>query len=73
MEISDTIEEEKNRVEAFSGSVDKVLSNMDEIQECTNVNEAVSKDLKKEIAKFSVIYLILAFCLTLWYYQNYQR
>ena len=55
VEISDTIEEEKNRVEAFSGSVDKVLSNMDEIQECTNVNEAVSKDLKKEIAKFSVI------------------
>ena len=55
MEISDTIEEEKNRVDAFSGSVDKVLSNMDEIQECTNVNEAVSKDLKKEIAKFSVI------------------
>ena len=49
VEISDTIEEEKNRVEAFSGSVDKVLSNMDEIQECTNVNEAVSKDLKKEI------------------------
>ena len=55
VEISDTIEEEKNRVEAFSGSVDKVLSNMDEIQECTNVNEAVSKYLKKEIAKFSVI------------------
>ena len=55
VEISDTIEEEKNRVDAFSGSVDKVLSNMDEIQECTNVNEAVSKDLKKEIAKFSVI------------------
>ena len=55
VEISDTIEEEKNRVEAFSGSVDKVLSNMDEIQECTNVNEAVSKDLKKEIAKFSVM------------------
>ena len=55
VEISDTIEEEKNRVDAFSGSVDKVLSNMDEIQECTNVNEAVSKDLKKEIAKFIVI------------------
>lgn len=55
VEISNTIDEEKNRVEAFSGSVEKVLSNMDEIQECTNVNEAVSKDLKKEIAKFSVI------------------
>ena len=36
-------------------SPDALVDNMDEIQECTNVNEAVSKDLKKEIAKFSVI------------------
>ena len=55
LQISDTIDEEKGRVSAFSDAVDKLLSNMTEIQDCTNVNEGVSNDLKQEIAKFSVI------------------
>ena len=55
LQISDTIDEEKSRVAAFSDAVDKLLSNMTEIQDCTNVNEGVSNDLKQEIAKFSVI------------------
>ena len=54
-QISDTIEEEKGRVTTFSTAVAKFLSDMAEIQECTNVNEGVSNDLKEEIAKFSVI------------------
>ena len=55
LQISDTIDEEKGRVSAFSDAVDKLLSNMTDIQDCTNVNEGVSNDLKQEIAKFSVI------------------
>lgn len=54
-QISDTIEEEKGRVTTFSTAVAKFLSDMAEIQECANVNEGVSNDLKEEIAKFSVI------------------
>lgn len=53
--ISQTIDEENERVTAFSDAVDKILSDMNKIQDCTNVNEGVSNDLKQEIAKFSVI------------------
>jgi methyl-accepting chemotaxis protein len=53
--ISGTIEEENERVSAFSSAVDKILSDINQIQDCTNVNEGVSNDLKQEIAKFSVI------------------
>lgn len=54
-QISGTIEDEKERVTSFSTAVSNLLSNMSEIQECTNINENVSNDLKQEIAKFSVI------------------
>lgn len=54
-QISDTVEEEKGRISEFSNAVANLLSNMSAIQECTNVNEGVSNDLKQEIAKFSVI------------------
>lgn len=54
-QISNAVEEEKNRVATLSCAVEGLSANMAEIQDCTSINDNVSGDLKQEIAKFRVI------------------
>lgn len=54
-QISGSIEKENRRIGVLSDIVDGLSSNMNEIENCTNINDSVSIDLKQELAKFSVI------------------
>lgn len=54
-QISQAIEEENERVSTLTDIMQEMTVNMKEIRECTAVNDKVSSELKKEIAKFKVI------------------
>lgn len=53
--ISDSIGEEKDRVETFTETITGVASNITEIQDYTSANDEVSNKLKAEIMKFKTI------------------
>lgn len=54
-QISQSVTGENTRVAALSGIMQELSLNMQDIQNCTAVNDEVSTDLKKEIAKFKTI------------------
>ena len=54
-QMSRAIEDENERVSVLTGIMQEMTGNMQEIQECTSVNDKVSNELKKEIAKFKAI------------------
>ena len=54
-QMSRAIEDENERVSTLTGIMQEMTDNMQEIQECTSVNDKVSNELKKEIAKFKAI------------------
>ncbi len=54
-QISNAIEEENDRVSNLTGIMEELTSNMGQIQDCTSLNDNVSNELKKEIAKFRSI------------------
>lgn len=54
-DVAGRIGEERGRVEAFTGTIDGVASNMTEIRDFTAANDEVSSKLKKEISKFKTI------------------
>lgn len=53
--ISNSMGEERSRVESLTQTLNGVASNMTEIQEYTAANDEVSNELKKEIQKFKEI------------------
>lgn len=53
--ISQAVEDENTKVSNLSDVMQKLSANMDEIQDYTTINDSVSNDLKKEIAKFKAI------------------
>lgn len=53
--ISQAVEDENTKVSNLSGIMQNLSANMEEIQDYTTVNDEVSNDLKKEIAKFKSI------------------
>lgn len=53
--ISESMGEERGRVEALTETINEVASNMAVIQEYTSANDEVSNELKKEILKFKEI------------------
>ncbi len=53
--ISGAIEEENDRVSNLTDIMHALMDNMGQIQNCTSVNDNVSNELKKEIAKFKAI------------------
>lgn len=53
--ISNSMGEERSRVESLTQTLSGVASNMTEIQEYTAANDEVSNELKKEIQKFKEI------------------
>lgn len=53
--ISNSMGEERSRVESLTETINGVASNMTEIQEYTAANDEVSNELKKEILKFKEI------------------
>lgn len=53
--ISQAIEAENSTISNLSDVMHEMTFNMEEIQRCTAVNDGVSHDLKKEIAKFKAI------------------
>ena len=53
--ISQAVENENTKVSNLSGIMQSLSANMEEIQDYTTVNDEVSNDLKKEIAKFKAI------------------
>ncbi|MCM1325712.1 MAG: methyl-accepting chemotaxis protein [Bacteroidales bacterium] len=53
--ISKAVGEENERMSKLSEIMQDLTSNMKEVQDYTAVNDEVSNDLKKEIAKFKVI------------------
>lgn len=53
--ISESMGEERSRVEALTETINGVASNMAEIQEFTAANDEVSNELKKEIQRFKEI------------------
>lgn len=55
IQMSQAIEDENERVSTLTGIMQEMTDNMQEIQECTSVNDKVSHELKKEIAKFKAI------------------
>ena len=54
-QISQAIEGENERVSTLTDIMQEMSVNMQEIQECTSVNDKVSNELKKEIDKFKTI------------------
>ncbi|MCH5272237.1 MAG: methyl-accepting chemotaxis protein [Lachnospiraceae bacterium] len=54
-QISQAIEKENARVSTLTDIMQEMTANMKEIQDCTAVNDNVSNELKKQIAKFKVI------------------
>ena len=54
-QISQAIEQENERVSTLTDIMQEMSGNMQEIQQCTAVNDNVSNALKKEIAKFKAI------------------
>lgn len=54
-QISNAVEGEKSRVVTLSGIVKGLSADMTEIQNCTNINDNVSSDLKDELSKFQII------------------
>ncbi|MCM1064217.1 MAG: methyl-accepting chemotaxis protein [Eubacterium sp.] len=54
-DVAGRIGDERSRVEAFTGTIDGVASNMTEIQGYTSANDEVSSKLKQEIMKFKTI------------------
>ena len=54
-QISSAIGEENDRVSNLTSIMQTLSDNMGQIQDCTAVNDNVSNDLKKEIAKFKSI------------------
>lgn len=53
--ISQAVEDENTKVSNLSGIMQSLSANMEEIQDYTTINDEVSNDLKKEIAKFKAI------------------
>lgn len=53
--ISQAIGDENTKVSSLSEIMQELSANMEEIQDCTAVNDGVSNDLKKEIARFKAI------------------
>lgn len=54
-QIAKAIEEENESISTLTDTMQEMSANMQEIQECTAVNDTVSDELKKEIAKFKSI------------------
>lgn len=54
-QISQAIGDENVKISNLSEIMQELSANMEEIQECTAVNDEVSNDLKKEIARFKAI------------------
>ncbi|MCM1386468.1 MAG: methyl-accepting chemotaxis protein [Bacillus sp. (in: Bacteria)] len=53
--ISQAVEDENTKVSNLSDIMQGLSANMEEIQDYTTINDEVSNDLKKEIAKFKAI------------------
>ena len=54
-QISQAIGDENVKISNLSEIMQELSANMEEIQDCTAVNDEVSNDLKKEIARFKAI------------------